>query len=771
MKHTGAMLMAVLWVSVSALADTYFWRVTQPGSFAWELTNGWTVIGNEANSNLWPRNPGDVANLLVPITQTQRYGHFQVWFMENKYVGDMALSFSNDGNGHILFTAANNPLVVFLNPEKGYSTLVHTNVTPVTSGGQTNNQQVIFYDDTVVILSNDLRIANVCAENPLELTDYTDLYFAEDTQIRGNGYKVIKNGPGWLDFDDNGKLTGAAELQINGSTLYVVDAAWGTTEIDCPIYLNSLYDCKNEYQRSSVHLAGKRIDMDFIARKGAFLSTPYSGDGVTSWLQRELPGSIQVDDACFMWPYWVADGRVWTNDLTGTVSGEGILYTGFSNVRAGAVRFLGRIQPGVNGIGELYVRTFTNYFVAFGIKDDPLAVDIEVNGLRDWLGEDADFLGYVQGSMVGPMNLGNINLTINVGAASNPYRTNEILWSREQQLNGDFKTVTWVGGRTGEVIVTPESVYVTGIPPATTNFFDVLPDEIILVQGQTQAVVTLRSPFEVLVNVSNDAAWIATANQTMVTSGGPVETSVYVPADQPATNGWGLSRGDVWFSAAAEPGVSYNVPVYVLQPGYFQLNARRLYFFADQADYITMQAYSPFSANISVTPINSPWITATPATLNVDDSFDYTDIEITAQPAGTTGTVRFTNTGVPSVQHDVEVYVVANGYFDTVEKELVFVQGETQKWFEVYSPFRAEVDMQATNYPWISVPGHVSMDGDSWLIPVTIPADQAVDSTGIITLQNTCFADITNSVTVTVVPEAGIVSLAGLVMAWLLRRR
>ncbi|MCX7846939.1 MAG: hypothetical protein N2595_02760 [bacterium] len=757
-------------VCAGTFADTYYWRVTQPGTFRWEVTNGWTVIGDPANSNLWPRNPGDVANLFVPISQTQIYGHFQTWFTQNKYVGDIALSFSNDGSRHILFTAANSPLVVFLNPQKGYSKLIHTNVTPVVSG-QANNQEVRFYHDTTFILSNDLQIANVCVENELGVTDYADMNFWDDTQIRGNGYKVIKTAPGWLTFDDNSKVLGAGELQINGSTLFVIDAAWGTTVIDCPIYVTSLYDCKNEYQRGTAILAGKRIDMDFVVRDGGYLATPYSGDGVTSWLQRELPGSIEVDERCFMYPYWVNDGRVWTNDLTGTVSGEGIFYTGFRNVRAGAVRFLGRIQPGGNGIGELYVNTFTNYFVAFGTKDGPVSLEIDVDGLRDWIGEDADFLGYAQGSLVKPMKLGDINLTVKVGKASNPYRTNEILWSREQQLNGDFNSVTWVGGRTGEVIVTPESVYVTGIPPATTNFFDVLPDRLIMVQGQTQDVVRLRSPFAVLVNVSNNAGWVTVASQVMVTGGGPAEVSVTVPANQPATNSWGLSRGDLWFQAAAEPEVSYNVPVFVLRPGYFELNARWVYFFANEADYVTLRAYSPFNVNINVTPINSPWITVTPSTLNVNDSYAYTSIQISAQPAGTTGTVRFTNMDLPSVQHDVVVFVVRNGFFDTVEKELVFVQGETQKWFEVYSPFRAEVDIEATNYPWISVPEHVSIDGESWLVPVTIPANQAVDSTGIISLRNSCFPDITNSVRVTVVPEGSVAWVGVIVLTCLIRRR
>jgi hypothetical protein len=245
-----------------------------------------------------------------------------------------------------------------------------------------------------------------------------------------------------------------------------------------------------------------------------------------------------------------------------------------------------------------------------------------------------------------------------------------------------------------------------------------------------------------------------------------------VPADQPTTSSWGFSVGTVWYRAVAEPATAYEVPVFVVQPGYFELNTRSLYFFADQADYLTVRAFAPFAVNASVAAIGAPWITPAPTTIGMTDSFAYVNVDVAAMPAGSTGTVRFTNTGVPSVTHDVAVYVVANGFYETVEQQLTFVQGETQKWFEIFSPFRAEVDLQATNYPWIDVPGHVSLDNDAWLVPVTIPASQPVDSIGQVALVNSCFLNITQSVTITVVPEAGITALlAVMALGWLRRLR
>ncbi|MCX7001761.1 MAG: hypothetical protein NTV22_00640, partial [bacterium] len=580
--------------------------------------------------------------------------------------------------------------------------------------------------------------------------------------VYGGGFLVLG---GYYSTPPNPAILTTGPLTAHGTYVTLNEGAI----ISPPLVLHSITDCKNEFQRSTLYGIGVTdpdmliFNVDFELSQGYYnMFIDWKTNLITQGGTYNR-GSVTTRDWGLFAPR-VGGGVLRLDcDVRGAE-----FWKGYSASAGRDVEFPGSLSPGIDSMDLMYiVGLATSGVCRIGTKSNKVDVNIEINGLRDFIALDNDTLAF---DNVGAVGLGNMDLKLTVGW-SNPYRTNTILYSNNAALAGDFNSVSWIGGRTGEVIVTPDTVYVTGIPPSTTNFFDVQPDSLIMLVGQTAAVVTVQSPYTVNVNVSNDKPWLTVAPQIAVPANTPVQAGITVPANLPTTNGYGFSRGSVWYVAPAQPQMNYEVPVYVVQTGYFELDQNRLYYMADQADYQNVAAFAPFAENLSAAALGAPWITnVTPAAFALNDSDQDVNIGITAAPAGSTGTVRFTNTGVPTVTHDVAVYVVANGFFETVENELVFTPGETQKWFEIFSPFRAEVDMQGSA-PWIEVESHISLDNDAWLVPVTIPASQPVDSTGTVTLVNSCFPAITQSVTVTVVPEAGVTALLAVTALGLLRRQ
>jgi len=447
------------------------------------------------------------------------------------------------------------------------------------------------------------------------------------------------------------------------------------------------------------------------------------------------------------------NGSLWTNNITATVSGDGTFYKGFDNEPSGIAEFTGTIAPGeVNGNGSLHFYSPLGDRVNFGLPSGILNLNLDINGMRDYSGTDNDI---VLAENISSIDFGNINLNINNEAVSNPYRTNLLMYSFDNAFAGHFNSINWANSnRMGEVIVTPQSVSVTGIAPLT-NFFDVYADRVILVKGETQQVLFARSPFEMNVNIAANESWISVQSSVSLSNDASVNVPVTVPADQPTTNGYGLSSGTITFSAADDPSVKIEERVYVLEPGYFELNKSKLWIMENSAGTESIQAYSPLTIGVQATVEDgSSWISINgSSSVNLTNGGKYIYFNTTAQAAGTTGLLSFTNIDTPSVKHDVPVEVVGPGYFETSPATLEFITGETQKYITVSAPFKANVTVGSTDL-WIAASASLSLDGNGYNVPVIIPSGQADGSVGTINIIGGCDSAVTtNTVSVEVVPE------------------
>jgi len=766
---TLSALLAVL-LCLSAVAETYnYTPYRECYSGSWDNPSNWTTSAGLYGMG-YPSAPGDTAIILGGGTNL----FVDSWQLyPNNFTDTVA------NVGHVLFAISNSVLVgnlgagkylILNNPGQPHAVWALTNMVP-DNQYYFNDYQVATYWDLVMILSNDLDlyISSVPYEYLGETyTDAGGFAFDVDNIVGGDhainvyGGGTLNLGNSYTSYSPTPAILITQPLTVHGGGATLNESAI----INPPLVMHSITDCKNVFQRSTLYGVGVPDMLVFNVDLESYNGYYNMWD---DWKTNRVIQGGTYNRGSVTTREWGLFGPPAGCVLQFDCDARGAeFWKGYSASAGGDLEFLGSLSPGIDSMDLMYiVGLATSGVCRIGTKNNKVDVNIEINGLRDFIALDNDTLAF---DNVGAVGLGNMDLKLTVGW-SNPYRTNIILYSNNAALAGDFNSVSWIGGRTGEVIVTPDTVYVTGIPPSTTNFFDVQPDSLIMLVGQTAAVVTVQSPYTVNVNVSNDKPWLAVAPQIAVPANTPVQAGITVPAGLPTTNGYGFSRGSVWYVAPAQPQMNYEVPVYVVQTGYFELDQNRLYYMADQADYQNVAAFAPFAANLSAAALGAPWITnVTPAVFALNDADQNVNIGITAAPAGSTGTVRFTNTGVPGVTHDVAVYVVANGFFETVEQELVFTPGETQKWFEIFSPFRAEVDMQGSA-PWIEVESHISLNDDAWLVPVTIPAGQPVDSTGTVTLVNSCFTNITSSVAVTVVPEAGVTALLAVTALGLLRRR
>ena len=706
--------------------DKYTWNVTQPGYFAWESSNAWTPT-DLANTGIWPHVSGDVANLFPATTQTQSAGKFQIAITENETIADLYGGMTNDG---YYIVGVGTPFLVFDDPLKDTSSIVITNQRAVLEDGSLNDFSVVFFEDTKIIMSNDLVIAGVTAANPSNATDYAEILFYDTVNVFGNGHDLTFQGPGWMTpgwYGDTVEIKNINKFSINGGLLRLFES----NLIEPPMYYQSYYNCSNEYNRATFALAGGSFDLDIV------LSNAYTESFYSNWLRRELAGTLTLRDFALMYTY-VYDGATWTNNVSATVQGDATFYKGYSGEASGVVEFTGKIAPGENGNGALHFYSPMGDGISFGLpgKTDRLDLDMEINGMRDASGTDNDI---VLAENVSAIDLGNINLNIDNTGTSNPYRTNELMYSFDNAFAGAFNAVNWAdSNRVGTVIVTPQSVSVAGIAPLS-NFFDVYADRVVLVKGKTQQVLVARSPFEMDVNTSADESWISVQSVVSLSNDASVSVPVTVPADQPTTNGYGLSSGTITFSAAADPSVKIEEDVFVLEPGYFELNKSKLWFMENVADSASVQAYSPLTVGVNATiEDGSGWITFNgDSSVHLTNDGKYVYLNTTAQPVGTTGLISFTNIDTPAVKHDVPVEVVGPGYFEVAPSAVEFVSGQTQKTINISAPFVTDVNISSADL-WIAVPSSVSLDGNGYSIPVVIPADQAVGSTGTITLVSTC---------------------------------
>ncbi len=725
--------------------DTYKWDIIQDGAFIWEVTNGWMPT-DLANTGLWPTISGDHAVFSPPNSQTQSLGGFQVWITSDKIIADLSLHVTNEV-AH--FTESGTPLFVFDDPSKDTSSIVFTNARPINPDGSLNDLSMIFWGTTKIILSNDLIIAGVTPPNESNAVGFTEFLLYESVEVFGNGHDINFNGNGWITpgwFGDSTSIKDVNKFVNNGGLLRQFE---GNT-FEPPLYVNSTYDCNNEQSRGTYSMAGEYFNMDLV------LTNAYVESWYSNWLKRYLSGTMIVRDFVLMSVYDTTGGTdlIWTNVVQSAISGDGIFYKGYSDEVSGFVEFTGDISPGENGNGSLHFYSPLGDRVTFGVGKARVGLMMDVNGMRDYSGIDNDIF---VAENISAIDLGGINLTVNVpaGAQTNPYRTNELMYSYDNAFVGDLNSVIWSDtNRIGELIVTPETVLVTGITPLS-NFFDVYADRVVLVKGETQQVLIARSPFEMDVNAVADESWISVQPVISLSNDASVSVPVTVPADQPTTNGFGLSSGTIRFSSAADPSVFIDEDVFVLEPGYFELNKSKMWVMADAADSDSVRAYSPLTVGVQATiEDGAGWLSFDgDSAVYLTNDGKYVDFIMTAQPAGTTGLISFTNIDTPTVSHDVPVEVVGPGFFEVAPTTIEFVTGETQKFINVSAPFVTGVNISSAD-PWIAVPSSVSLEGNGYSIPVVIPEDQAA-GTGTISFVSTCSPNYSYNVNVIVTSPCG----------------
>ncbi len=759
-KIIFTMCLIVISLALTATADVYEWKsmyVTHSGS--WDQNTNWF---NVTSSNRFAPLPGypNLAGDIVLIRECGTGEVFQIWPNQNTNyyasVADISIVISNE----LIFGAGDDNRIILNNPN-GKSVIALTNMVP-DNHEYINSAQFSTYFDTYFILSNDLEIVSQSVPYLYEENWYEDnAGFAIDVDSRFYGdYSITKNGKGNF-LIGNWYNTGGTAPEIRTTKPVTVNGGYcimsSLARVDPPLIIKSVTDCKNEYTRGVFFNLGDEYNVNFVL-SNAYFNFNWPAD----WPGGTNEGTLTVYDWALINPKGTSRFR-FLND----VNGKGEIWKGYSDEDSGELDFTGNISPGVNDIDHLYFKDLNNSGMHFGVAGDSVDLNIQIDGMRDEFGVDADAIT-IQGESSVPLDY--INLNLFTDGNSNPYRTNEVMYSVDNGFLGSLNSITWSDStRTGEVIVTPGSVYVTGIPPLS-NFFDIYKDEIVLVKGETQEILVARSPFEMDVNAVADESWISVQPVISLSNDAFVSVPVTVPADQPVTNGFGLSKGTIRFSSAADPSVYIDESVYVVEPGYFELDKSKLFFIADRAETATIYAESFLTVNVNVNNRGNSWMTLDKSSVSITNNSQSVGVEITAQTAGTTGTIRFENDDILGLIHDVEVEVVENGYFEVSPSTLEFVIGETQKYVNVSSPFRADVNINSAD-SWVAVSSFVSVEENGFSVPVIIPANQPEGSVGIITFTNSCFASITHSVTIDVVPEPfAIVSLLVAIGALAFRR-
>ena len=655
----------------------------------------------------------------------------------------------------------------FVNPN-GLSRIVYTNMESVIftpTATYANTLPLAFRANCILVASNDLELFCVSVPNPSnDFLGYASIDIYDDTVLYSYGHKIIKNGAGSLTIGMlgasgwmNPRIDGASELQVNGCDVRVFQDA----DVKVPVIMRSFNNLKNENEGAYFSQASKTADID-IELNNAYLDGPYSGALGESWLERDNSGDLTVNGFGLIYPYKVYredthTWDVWQIVFSGDVRGNGTIYKGYSNVDSGVLRFTGSISPGTNDIGEIYFRSLTNQSIQLGIVPDKVDLNIEVDGLGNIDGVDHDSISVLNN---GPLWLDLIDLKINNSEMSNPYRSNLIIYCEEGFRDGhsNFNSIAWSDpSRIGQVVIAGKEVYLTGIPAATNMFFDAQPEKLIFVQGETQKNILAQSPFSVDVNCSSLQSWIQFTNSVSLNNSS-VNLLVNVPENLPVNPDSGMSNGIIRLVSENDSSIFYDVSVFVVEQGYFELDESILYFIEEREDSKYVGAASPLVVNLSVeSETGDSWIsidsTNVPVTLSLTDSYENIEVSVaTNQSAGTKGKIWFSNS-VDGVSHSVDVKIVENGYFEVSPPVLEIAPGET-RYFNVSSPFRADVNITAdTNNAEFAITDFVSLDENGFAVPVIVPISEIEGGTGTVTFVNSYFTNISYTAEVSIVPE------------------
>lgn len=718
----------------------------------WAASNRWTPTYNMSLSGSWPRVSGDIAHLIPGAQETNGFSNYQLYINGDFTVNDLMFSGSNS----CLFTAYNNyssPLLFFVTPDGSDSSLVYTNLQPIGTMGESRIRYMAFFQGITLVLSNDFHIQPTTAPNLSNYVANARINFSSLSAIYGLGNHVTVHGPTFMNIGsyapgDEVWFVDMSELLFKGAAAFTFAEPYAHVKV--PVKLMSYYDCDLDFNRSYFYLAGNTFDIDFT------IDNAYILDWYANWPSRTNTGNIVVRDFALIHPY---SSRYL--ELEGDVTGAATIYKGFNDTESGNVAFTGSISPGTSEHPVDYIYFYCPYSdgVLFGTRDDRVDFHIDITGLRDEFGVDAD--GIICENIMS-IDLENIDLYINNAGYSNPYRTNEIMFSHDNAFAGWFNSVTWSDpARAGTIIPAIDSIKITDIPPLNSNFFDVVEYSLLLELGETQAFYTVRSPYDdVAVTARASENWVEIENAYTLT-GAPAVRAVSVPPDLPATNSYGFSSATLFITARDDSNTAYNIPLYVVQPGYFELSGRYINHLENTDDSYTLTISSPLQADVNISVLEgSGWISVDTSFVSVTNDSQNLVITVSHPSAGSRGIIRIASASNTSLVHDISIYVYELGHFELSTTNLEFVVGQTQKFITASSPFVAELGFE--NSPWIKTPSDVSIAFNSEDIPVYIPADQPEESIGEIIVRNICKDTIAaQTVTVTVVPEpsAGIIIL------------
>jgi hypothetical protein len=760
-----AIVLCFCGLAATARAENYHWTpyLSPEGNAkefngSWDYNDGtntnWTS-DEPANADKYPALPGDVAILTDGGTDE----FFQIWL--NQYVTPIAniagLSVTISNEAFIGAGGTNG--LVFNNPG-GRSFIALTNQVP-DHMFYINDNQVGFIFDSVIELSNALDISILSVpydDGGVIYEDAAGLSMDMETTWIGDYPINVYSRGGVLiigDYYTTPPLTvieTTKPVTANGTYVVINESA----TIDPPLILRSVDDCRNEFQRSPFYGLGSTYNIDFILSNG-YMNAIWETDWPVVTITKGFrpTGSVSVRDWGLIGPEKDDTTLIETTyDLDCDVSGDGEVWCGYADADGGIVEFLGSISPGIEPGDRALLRliALTNATtVIIGSKTDAVDVNIDVNGMRNYFGRDQDTLAFDD---IPTISLGTINLMIDNTGYSNPYRTNQIMFSSDNAFVSSFKSVTWADtNRIGTVIIQSNNVWLTGIP-AVDGFFDVTPDVLYFEQGETQMMMNAKSPFNVDIAVSADEPWVSVTSNIPL-SGSPVDFPVDIPADVGTTQGFGLAASTLTFVSQTDTNAQRTVNLYAVEPGYFELDTTLLTFFSGVDGDASIEAYAPFGQTISANVVEGDtWITLSDSLFTVTNDAFVIGVDIAAQAPGATGRIRFQNTAVTSVVHDVLVEVVSNGWFSVSPAELIYDPGVTVQTLSVSCPFRAEVGLTTSDQDVQTTP-RVSLNGNSVDVPVSV-GDAMPEGTNYVYLVNLCFTNFAYTVPIVIVPEPGL---------------
>jgi hypothetical protein len=780
-SHGAVVVLCLCGLASAAFAEYYHWTpyLSPEGNSkefngSWDYDDGtntnWTS-DDPANADKYPAMPGDVAILTDGGTDE----FFQIWL--NQYVSPIAnvagLSVTISNEAYIGAGGTNG--LVFNNPG-GRSFIALTNQVP-DHMFYINDNQIGFLFDSVIELSNALDISILSVPYESGGVIYEDAAGVamdmETTWIGDYPINVYSRGGVLIigDYYTTPPLTvieTTKPVTLNGTYLVLNESA----TIDPPVILRSVDDCRNEFQRSPFYGLGSTYNVDFILSNG-YMNAIWETDWPVVTITKGFrpTGSVSVRDWGLIGPEKDDTTLIETTfNLDCDVSGDGEVWCGYSDADGGIVEFLGSISPGI-GAGDralLRIMALTNSTtVIIGSKTDAVTLNIDVDGMRNYFGRDQDTLAFDD---IPTIPLGTVDLVIDNTGYSNPYRTNQIMFSSDSGFAGNFKSVTWVDtNRMGTVIIQPDNVWLTGIP-AQDGFFDVTPDVLYFEQGETQQMMQAKSPFTVDVAAGADAPWVSIPSNIAL-NGSPFDFAVDIPADVGTTQGFGLAASTLTFVSQTDTNAQRTVNLYAFEPGYFELDTTLLTFFSGVDDTASIEAFAPFGQTISANVVEGDtWITLSDSIFTVTNDDFTVGVQITAQAPGATGRIRFQNTALTGVVHDVLVEVVSNGWFGVSPAELVYDPGVTVQTLTVSCPFRAEVGLSTSNAD-VRVTPDVSLNDSSVDVPVSV-SEMMPEGTNYVYLVNKCFTNFAYTVPVIIVPEPGLlVTVLGLGAAAAFLRR